>query len=317
MTTAMPRRIGRDSKRVRKVKSCMMQLLAVAMFCASIANAQQSGSSEAQSAHEAPPRTGSCAKCHDEIWKGCANNPHSSPAAMHVGEGSTCNGCHGPGKDHAGGGDAAKIIDPSRSTAKEVDDNCMSCHAGSHADSERSLHREGNVSCISCHNIHSADNAVHLLKMPQPQLCFQCHDDVKPQFELPFHHKIDGGLMQCTDCHDPHSVPAKDPQADPSTQMMCVKCHTETAGPFVYEHAELKVEGCTGCHVAHGGSNPRLLNRASVNAICLQCHLPQPIYTTSRPTEPAHTPATQDEPCTLCHSSVHGSNSSAVFFKSR
>jgi len=314
----MRMRIAWDLRKIASMKACLLLLLAVPVLYASATKAQQESQPAALPGSGGSLRREACANCHDEIWKGYANNPHSSEAIMHAGEGMTCNSCHGPGKDHAGdSGDAAKIFDPGKSTAKEVDDNCMSCHAGSHSNSERSRHREGNVSCISCHSIHAAGEPKNLLKMTQPQLCYQCHDNVKAQFALPIRHKVEEGLMQCTDCHDPHSVPAQNALGASARQiLMCVKCHTDTAGPFVYEHAEVKVEGCTGCHVQHGGSNPRLLNRSNVNTICLQCHLPSPIFTTSLPSRPAHTPATQDKPCTLCHSSIHGSNSSAVFFLS-
>ena len=88
----------------------------------------------------------------------------------------------------------------------------------------------------------------------------------------------------------------------------------ETAGPFVYEHAVVKTEGCVACHFPHGGPNPRLLNRANVNTICLQCHSPSPNFTTSQPLGPAHNQAVQYQSCTICHTEIHGSNISAVFF---
>ena len=53
---------------------------------------------------------------------------------------------------------------------------------------------------------------------------------------------------------------------------MCVKCHTETAGPFVFEHPPVKTEGCVSCHLPHGGYNARLLTKSNVNTLCLQCH---------------------------------------------
>jgi DmsE family decaheme c-type cytochrome len=96
--------------------------------------------------------------------------------------------------------------------------------------------------------------------------------------------------------------------------MVCTKCHTETAGPFVYEHAVVKTEGCTACHTPHGGPNPRLLNRANVNTICLQCHSPATNFTAFTPTGPSHNQATQYQACTICHTAIHGSNVSNVFF---
>jgi DmsE family decaheme c-type cytochrome len=213
-----------------------------------------------------------------------------------------------------GGGDTTKIFNPSKATAKEIDENCLGCHQGKHQNFERSAHGEGNVSCISCHSIH-ASSSESLLKAPQPTLCFQCHTDIKPQFSMPFHHKVNEGLVQCTDCHDAHGTFGKKAVMSSTQQdLVCTKCHTETAGPFVYEHAAVKTEGCTACHTPHGGPNPRLLNRANVNTICLQCHSPSMSFTTHTPTGPGHNQATQYQACTICHTSIHGSNVSNVFF---
>ena len=35
------------------------------------------------------------------------------------------------------------------------------------------------------------------------------------------------------------------PEVTAQQDAVCTKCHTETAGPFVYEHAVVKTEGCT------------------------------------------------------------------------
>ena len=259
-----------------------------------------------------------CATCHQEVAKGFANNPHARLAEMHGGAGVTCEGCHGAGKAHVeGGGDISKIFNPAKATAKEVDEKCLGCHQGKHANFERSAHGEGNVSCLGCHSVHASTTPEHLLKAEEPQLCFQCHTDVKPQFSMPFHHKVEEGLVKCSDCHDPHGTfGQKGLRSSTQQDAVCTKCHTETAGPFVYEHAVVKTEGCTACHTPHGGPNPRLLNRANVNTICLQCHSPSPNFTTNLPIGPAHNQATQYQSCTICHTSVHGSNVSAVFFNS-
>ena len=29
----------------------------------------------------------------------------------------------------------------------------------------------------------------------------------------------------------------------------CIKCHANKAGPFVFEHAPVKLEGCSTCHI--------------------------------------------------------------------
>jgi DmsE family decaheme c-type cytochrome len=256
-----------------------------------------------------------CAACHEEVAKNFATNPHTKMAELHGHAGVTCEGCHGPGRAHVeGGGDITKIFNPAKATPKEVDAKCLSCHHGKHANFERSAHGEGNVSCIGCHDIHAAKTET-LLKAAQPTLCYGCHTDIQPQFAMPFHHKVDEGVVSCSDCHDPHGTFEKKGLRSAAQQdMVCTKCHTETAGPFVYEHQVVKTEGCTACHRPHGGPNPRLLNRANVNTVCLQCHTISTNFTTLEPSGPKHNQAAQYQSCVICHTSIHGSNVSSVFF---
>ena len=259
-----------------------------------------------------------CATCHEEVSKAFARNPHSKLALEHNKNGVTCEGCHGPGKAHVdGGGDVQKIFNPANANAKEVDARCLSCHQGQHANFERSGHGEANVSCVACHSVHAGKDSEHLLKVAQPSLCFGCHTEIKPQLSMPFHHKVEEGLMKCTDCHDAHGSFNRNNLKSVSQQdAVCMKCHSETAGPFVYEHDVVKTEGCTACHSPHGTPNPRMLNRANVNTICLQCHSPSPNFTTGLPIGPAHNQNQQYQACTICHASIHGSNTSPIFFNS-
>ena len=41
-----------------------------------------------------------------------------------------------------------------------------------------------------------------------------------------------------------------------------------------------------------------------------------PNFTTLQPQGPAHNQATQYQSCTICHASIHGSNTSSIFFNS-
>jgi DmsE family decaheme c-type cytochrome len=257
-----------------------------------------------------------CANCHKEVVKDFADNPHSGAVLMHDGKGVTCESCHGPGKAHVEGY-AALIFDPATAPVKVVDEKCLMCHSGKHVDFERSSHSKGNVSCIGCHSVHAAGAPKHLLKLAQPELCYRCHNEIKPQFSMPFRHKVAEGLVQCTDCHDAHGADRENERRATSWQFdECTKCHASSAGPFVYEHAAVKAEGCTACHVPHGGSNPKLLTQASVNTICLYCHSPSLNSTTSQPAVPQHSHSAQDQSCTSCHSNIHGSNASEVFLNS-
>jgi DmsE family decaheme c-type cytochrome len=261
-----------------------------------------------------------CATCHAAEAKKFDSNPHIKLSLEHAGKGVTCESCHGAGKAHVeSGGDKTKIFNPAAATAKQVDATCLGCHQGQHANFERSEHGKAKVSCVSCHSVHASQEPEHLLKVAQPQLCFQCHTDVKPQFAMPFHHKVEEGLMKCSDCHDPHGTfQGKQLHNTASQNAICTKCHVETAGPFVYEHPVVKVEGCTSCHSPHGSPNPRLLNVSNVNTLCLQCHsatnsvaFPHAVS----PTGPVHNQAAQYVACTNCHTQIHGSNASNIYFK--
>ena len=253
-----------------------------------------------------------CATCHDDVAKGFSTNPHTQIAMKH-GEGTTCESCHGPGKAHVdGGGDKAKIFNPAKASAQEVDKTCLGCHSGQHQDFDRSPHAKANVSCVNCHSVHGSKESEHLLKASQPTLCFQCHTDVQPSFGMPFHHKVNEGVVKCSDCHDVHGTFQKNNLRSTSDQnAICTKCHTETRGPFVFEHAPVKAEGCMACHTPHGSQNARLLNMPNINVLCNQCHSPVAAGTVHG----MDAGSSALTPCISCHTMIHGSNLSQAFIR--
>jgi DmsE family decaheme c-type cytochrome len=100
----------------------------------------------------------------------------------------------------------------------------------------------------------------------------------------------------------------------------CVKCHSDKQGPFIYEHAPVKTEGCQACHTPHGSTNPKLLTRNTVKFLCLECHSNTP----GTPAEQGIGPGTPSfhnlslprfQNCTTCHAMIHGSNASPVYFR--
>ncbi len=257
-----------------------------------------------------------CATCHEEISKKFATNAHARLALAHGGKGVTCEGCHGPGKAHVeSGGDATKIFQFDKASPKAVEQQCLSCHAGSHSNAERTAHGAAGVSCIGCHSSHNSKTDEHMLKAAQPELCYGCHTDAKAAFAQPSHHRVNEGILSCSDCHNPHGTfQDKMLKSNADQNTICVKCHTETAGPFVYEHPPIKTEGCNSCHFPHGSPNPRLLTRSNVNSLCLQCHTASANFTA--PGTPSfHNMANQYQACTTCHVQIHGSNTNFVFFK--
>ena len=203
-----------------------------------------------------------------------------------------------------------------KASAKQINAQCLTCHASGtqHMQAIDSLHSKNDVACTSCHSQHHATQAEFLLAKPQPALCYNCHLQQKPQFEMPFHHRVNEGLVQCTDCHNPHGTDQPHQlRASAAQDAVCYTCHADKRGPFVFEHEPIKTEGCEICHTPHGSANPHMLKMSNVNLLCLSCH------TTSFSNAPGapsfHNQAAQYQACTLCHSQIHGSNVDPTFFK--
>ena len=304
------------------LRACLILLAGAGLLCAPQLRAQAAGDQPAPAAAPAPADKSlppgyvgseTCATCHDEVARKFADNPHSKMALMHGSVGLTCENCHGAGKAHVEvGGDVSKIFNPAKATVKEVDAKCLACHAATHPEFDRSPHAKAGVGCLNCHSVHAPGVQDHLLKASQPTLCFQCHTDVKPAFSMPFHHRVNEGLIQCNDCHDVHGTFGNNNIKSTADQnAICTKCHTETRGPFVYEHAAVKGEGCMACHTPHGSQNARLLNMPSINNLCNQCHSPVAAATVHG----MNAGSSELTPCISCHTMIHGSNLNQAFLK--
>jgi DmsE family decaheme c-type cytochrome len=254
-----------------------------------------------------------CKTCHEEIYKkNFEATPHFKTTLQ---DGHGCESCHGPGSEHVeGGGDVTKIISFKNLSTQAASARCLSCHGEKHEQQHfsSSAHASNAVGCLDCHSPHHAKEPEHLLVQAQPALCYGCHTAAKSDFSKPFHHRVNEGLVQCSDCHNPHGTSTlRQVRALPSGDQVCFKCHVDKQGPFVYEHVPVKTEGCTSCHTPHGSTNPRLLRVSLVNLLCLQCHS----FPAQGPQGPAHNQSTKYQACTMCHAAIHGSNASNVFFR--
>jgi DmsE family decaheme c-type cytochrome len=146
---------------------------------------------------------------------------------------------------------------------------------------------------------------------------------------MPVKHRVNEGVIECTDCHNPHGTFAATWGTGSSSKMVdqtagseeaCIKCHQDKRGPFVFEHAAVRVDGCEACHVPHGSMNAKLLRRPVVYTVCLECHngagtfgrTNNGVYLLS----PSHNmldPRFQN--CTLCHVRIHGSDADQYFLR--
>ncbi|HLH08779.1 MAG TPA: DmsE family decaheme c-type cytochrome [Terriglobales bacterium] len=266
-----------------------------------------------------------CKTCHEDVFNHMQQTPHYKMKYLgkaetgQPGVGVDCEACHGPGSAHVeGGGDVTKIINFKKLSTAQASERCLSCHASGKAQQHfaQSVHATNDVGCLSCHSVHHAAEPRKLLvKNSQLDLCYSCHTTQKAQFSMPFRHRINEGLLTCTDCHNPHgtTIP-RQLETSAGDQQVCYKCHTDKQGPFVFEHVPVRTEGCTSCHMPHGSSNPRMLRVSQVNLLCLQCHTVT--ANNNIPGIPSfHNQAQKYQACTLCHTRIHGSNFNEFFFK--
>ena len=254
-----------------------------------------------------------CKTCHEELYQ--KNFEHTPHFKTTLEDGHGCESCHGPGSLHVeGGGDVSKIISFKTLSKNEANGRCLSCHGAKHEQRRfaASSHNNNDVGCIDCHSPHHAKGSEHLLARAQPDLCYGCHTSAKSDFAKAYHHRVNEGLVQCSDCHNVHGTTTlRQVRALPSGDAICTKCHADKGGPFVYEHVPVKTEGCTSCHTPHGSNNPRFLRVSQVNLLCLQCHT----FPVVSPGGPTHNQSTKYQACTMCHAAIHGSNASNVFFR--
>lgn len=225
---------------------------------------------------------GECEQCHEDITKTFATADHArlvtrSPNAV----GAGCESCHGPCSVHE---DSGGDIKPP-----------YSFMAG----------RPRNTS-FSGRTLEDPQRATETL-------CFQCHADVRGQFNLPNHHPVPEGRMSCTACHDPHkgSIYKGGGTQLLSENQNCLACHPAQRGPQVFEHEAMR-EGCTVCHTPHGSVNAKMLIARDAN-LCMKCHFQQVSGGRILIGDSDHTVRLQEGTCWTagCHEAVHGSRVSS------
>ena len=185
-----------------------------------------------------------CDQCHSDIYKSFQTADHArliayGPNALNAG----CESCHGPCSQHSDSG--GEVKPPYSFTAGRPQPPG-----------------------------YGARLAVQPARTKET-VCFECHVDVRGQFNLPSHHPVPEGKMTCIQCHPPHKGMA---HAGGSTALLsqeehCFQCHPAQRGPFVFEHEALR-EGCTTCHSPHGTVNAKMLTVRNAN-LCFKCHFQQ------------------------------------------
>lgn len=262
-----------------------------------------------------------CLNCHDDPKVGgVLRTPHGitgDHANAFATEG--CQSCHGASDAHM-----AKPREGQPRMPPEVvyaglhaspvaarNQACLNCHQTSAADHwQGSAHANADVACTSCHASHPTKDPV-LVKATQTPICFTCHAEQRAANLRPSHHPVIEGIMACGDCHNPHGSDGPNLIKTATVNDLCLTCHDEKRGPFLWEHAPVQ-EQCTICHTPHGSVQARLLKQRPPY-LCQNCHEEslhnsQPMSGNTLPGASAASRIIAFRACLNCHTEIHGSN---------
>jgi DmsE family decaheme c-type cytochrome len=259
-----------------------------------------------------------CRSCHEPQARGYNAGPHSAaqdsrtPAAA-----KGCETCHGPGESHvADVGAKGRTRNFLTMSPRDVSEFCRTCHnREEHAQWDASMHEARNLSCVSCHSNHASKSPTNLLKQETiTSTCAQCHRDKAARLMRSRHMPVREGKMECTTCHNQHgSTNVRMLRVGNTVNELCVTCHAEKRGPFLWEHPPVR-ESCATCHDPHGASNDRMLV-VRPPMLCQRCHVatnhPATMYDGAQLANGNNRMVNRG--CVNCHSQVHGSNHPSGF----
>jgi DmsE family decaheme c-type cytochrome len=255
--------------------------------------------------------TADCRGCHEETLT-------LTDRTYHAGLEAGCYSCHQGAEAHMKGQmDGEEAPGPSLENLSTEDSNavCLSCHETQHNPTwEGSPHDRRGLKCTECHSVHSFKSKKSQLKTASvSESCYECHKAMRSLGMRTSHHPVREGLMECTSCHNPHDGANPKMINAAWVNELCLQCHTEKRGPFLWEHAPVR-ENCLNCHNPHGSNHEKLLV-AKQPYLCQRCHLntrhPGSLYDgrNAGTTVGGATNRAIEHACKNCHQYVHGGNS--------
>ena len=313
---------GSETSNLRRDRKGAVPFTPLLLLCVLASFAQE------PAAPPATPYAGTeaCAACHEDLSNAFAKNRHAflDTSPKRGWEKRACEACHGPATKHTETASAEEIRQPAKLPVARADQICLTCHQNqpTHVGRIHGSHARNQVSCVGCHPIHSTPETPKNTSRQATisQQCSTCHISERTQFQRPHAHPINVGAMSCADCHNPHGTFLRASQRTVSAnEPGCLKCHGDKRGPFAFEHAPVRFEGCASCHESHGSANPRMLKRHEVANLCLECHAN--IGTQTGIPLGGVPPAFHDlrsaryRNCTTCHMKIHGSHVNKAFLR--
>ncbi len=126
-----------------------------------------------------------------------------------------------------------------------------------------------NQKCERCHSPHASKHK-GLLPVPERELCFGCHSDIKQKVQSSefVHQPITGG--DCVSCHAPHASSSKGLLSGRVADV-CYGCHDRAKKKPSNLHSPFARGECNVCHDPHASGDFRML-KTDGTSLCLGCH---------------------------------------------
>lgn len=112
-----------------------------------------------------------CQGCHEDAYKSFAASAHLQTLKRQKSSEQGCEGCHGPGADHAEAGDPDKIRRFPTASPQEIQAACTLCHQANLG----AAHTKARLTCLTCHSAHHYAQTKSILVAPETELCRRCH----------------------------------------------------------------------------------------------------------------------------------------------
>jgi DmsE family decaheme c-type cytochrome len=198
-------------------------------------------------------------------------------------------------------------------------EQCAACHEETVTAFKETIHgkkgfemRSTNA-CETCHGPGKAHvdagggkgsmkNPANLSADEKSGMCLTCHDrGTKFRWDGSAH---DSRGLACQSCHSVHKAQGEKAQLKTASESeLCFSCHKQKKAQFFrashHPIREGKME-CSSCHNPHGAQGDKLIDAATVNDKCYECHAEK-----RGPVLWEHFPARED--CQNCHE-PHGTN---------
>ena len=206
-----------------------------------------------------------------------------------------CEMCHGPGSAHIlGGGDPAKIVNPSKLASDKANEVCGRCHNRVRSVPNRiyawPYHDDTNTQWVPNTDPLASFFADNNSLWPDAETSYE-HNQHYSELNRSVHVSNPYEKLRCFDCHDPHQ------QANPAqiisqrtqggvtiktsaeNNTLCLSCHA-THGPFAsitpqmvadYAANVNAIGGAVSAHAHHPYGPERIMGLAR----CTNCHMPQ------------------------------------------